>query len=290
MPDTTPAATPAALPDHVPPPARRCRALTVKGLQCHSRAIRGHNYCFTHKHFGFPVCPDKGPKVAIPLLEDLATVQVFLTQIAQGLLSGRLSPVEARSLSYTCQVASGTFARPVAARPKKAAEDLPVLEPILNPAVSIDGHPIGPDEKYCGPEGKPESRWFFGKIAYQEECERNGWPVPEDFADFPAQGWLTSQEQWATKGNPQALEALFKAKLALAREQAIAREAEESRQAIATGLPDPHAGKIHHCPTNGYRCQGPGTFNCCDACRAKKPPLAPPPSAADLDPAPLRSA
>ena len=280
MSDQTPAgplSSSQALPDHVPQPGRRCRHLTVKGLQCRSRAIRGQDYCFHHKKFRHPECPEKGSKVAIPLLEDLATVQVFLSQIAQGLLSGRLTAAEARSLSYTCQVAANTFARPVAHRPKKSLEDLPIAEPIFEPAESPDGTTLGPDLRYHGDATKPEERWCMGRYAYHEECRRNDWPIPEDAFDYPVTGWLTPEEQWATKGNPEAITALFKAKLTLAREQAAARDAEESRAAIAAGLPDPHANKIRQCPSGMKFCGGPHSVDRCEACdklgTKPKPPV-----------------
>jgi len=267
----------AAMPTHVPQPGHRCRHLTVKGLQCRSRAVRGHDYCFSHKHFRHPECPEKGSKIVIPLLEDLATVQVFLSQIAHGLLSGRLTSAEARSLSYTCQVASNTFARPVAHRPKRSLEDLPISEPVYEPAEAPDGTILGPLQRYHGDATKPEERWCMGRYAYHAECRRNGWPIPEDPYDYPVTGWLTPEEEWATKGNPEAIEALFKAKLTLAREQAAAREAEESKAAIAAGLPDPHAGKIRKCPRGVSFCGGPQAVDRCDACdemgTKPKPPV-----------------
>lgn len=262
------------LPNHVPQPNRRCRHLTVKGLQCRSRSIRGNDYCFSHKHFRRPQCPEKGPKVVVPLLEDLATVQVFLSQIAHGLLSGRLNAAEARSLAYTCQVVSGTFARPVAPRHKRAAEDIPVLEPVTETASAPDGADLGPVEKYLGPDGKPDPRWIIGKYQFERECERNGWPIPEDFGDFPAIGWLTGQEIAANMGNMDAIEALYRARLTVMREEQWARE---SQAALAAGLPDPHAGG-RFCESHHHRCRGPFTIDCCERCKKKEGQQAPPPT------------
>lgn len=267
QPSAGPALPDHALPDHIPQPVHRCRHLTVKGLQCRSRSIRGHDYCFNHKHFRHPQCPEKGPKVVVPLLEDLATVQVFLSQIAHGLLSGRLNAAEARSLAYTCQVASGTFSRPVANRPRRAAEDLPFREPITETAPAPDGDPLGPAEKYLGPDGKPDPRWLIGKYQFEHECERNGWPVPEDFGDFPVTGWLTGQEIAANMGSMDALEALYRARLTVMREEQCARE---TQAALAAGLPDPHAGESRLCETSQYRCRGPYTIDCCERCKKKE--------------------
>jgi hypothetical protein len=286
MPNPPPADTPATLPDHVPQPTRRCRHLTVKGLQCRSSAIRKHDYCFNHKHFRHPQCPEKGPKVVVPLLEDLATVQVFLSQIAQGLLSGRLTSAEARSLAYTCQIASGTFARPLAQRPRKAAEDVPVREPVTETASTPDGATLGPVEPYLGPDGKPDPRWLIGKYQFERECERNGWPVPDDFGDFPAIGWLTGQEIAANMGNMDALEALYRARLTVMREEQWARESQAS---LAAGLPDPHAGQ-RSCEFHYHRCRGPFTMDCCDRCKKKEGQQDPPSTINQISHLPLATA
>jgi hypothetical protein len=57
------------------PPRRRCRSLTVGGIQCNACAQHGEIFCVRHVRNRFPVCPS-GPRVAVPLLEDFDSVRL----------------------------------------------------------------------------------------------------------------------------------------------------------------------------------------------------------------------
>ncbi len=123
------------------PPPRRCRSLTVRGIQCRERALRGHDLCVTHATNRFPVCPT-GPHVAIPLLESLDTIQVVATQVVQGLFADTLSPHLAGKILYACQVAALTLPRPARFKPadKRPADQ----EPVADVFPSLDGTLLGP--------------------------------------------------------------------------------------------------------------------------------------------------
>jgi hypothetical protein len=143
--------TPPTATHTLPQELRRCRSLRVNGLQCNSTAIRGQDFCHTHKHYGRPECPKKGSKIVMPLLEDHSAIQLVLSQVAQGLFSGTLQPAEARALSYSCQVAACTMPRPVSVRPRPTEQNTRIQEAVAEVFTGPDGEPIGPIEKYCGP-------------------------------------------------------------------------------------------------------------------------------------------
>ncbi len=89
----------------------RCRALTTDGHRCKKGATYNGHLCFPHAHHRHPVLPHPS-HVAIPLLEDHASIQLVLSQTAHGLLSNKLDPERARALIYACQVAATTMPRP----------------------------------------------------------------------------------------------------------------------------------------------------------------------------------
>lgn len=247
--DTTP---PAAQPK-----PRRCRSLRVTGEQCDATALRGQNFCFTHQNHGYPKCPPKGGKIALPLLEDHASIQLLLTQAAHGLLTGELPASDARSLAYICHVASQTLPRRVAARPKEPKEE-PVRQPITEVTLSPDGQPLGPEQQF-----EPfEPVWSFHKFNYEKQCRRLGVPLPTSNADLPPSGWLTEEEineeyapqYWREKEHIDEL-----------KEEKKRRESEETAAALAAGLPDPHAPRP--CPSGASLCQGPDRGARCQPCR-----------------------
>ncbi len=171
------------------PPPPRCRSLTVRGLQCRSRALRGHNLCVQHAKYRFPVCPT-GSHVAIPLLEDLDTVQVVATQVAQGLFANTLDPDRAGKILYACQIAAFTLPRPANFKP---ADKRPTpLEPASEIFPAVDGSFLGPALAWSADHAG--ARWSFEKFLYAQECERQGKPIPATVDDFPVSGWLNPEE------------------------------------------------------------------------------------------------
>ncbi|HZZ40811.1 MAG TPA: hypothetical protein VFE06_16870 [Acidobacteriaceae bacterium] len=89
----------------------RCRAITTDGHRCKNGATYNGHLCWPHAHHRHPVMPDP-THVAIPLLEDLASVQLVLSQITHGLFTYKLDTDRARAMIYACQVASSTMPRP----------------------------------------------------------------------------------------------------------------------------------------------------------------------------------
>ena len=195
MPDSTAQPAPDAKP--AKPPLRRCRSLTVRGRQCTASALRGQQFCVAHARYRLPVCP-QGPKVAIPLLEDLDTIQVVATQVAHGLFTEILDPWRAGKILYALQVAALTLPRPA---PLKPADAKPIInEPVPQPESDLDGQFLGPDVLWDGNPAAFNPVWSDDKRRYEEECRRLAKPKPVVPEDFPVEGWLTLEERDSLTG------------------------------------------------------------------------------------------
>jgi hypothetical protein len=191
MPDLEPQSDPGSQPAPQPPRPRRCRSLTVGGIQCLACAMRGEEFCVRHIRHRFPVCPT-GPRIAVPLLEDLATIQVVATQVAHGLFTETLDPWRAGKILYALQVAAMTMPRPA---PLKPSEEKPVINaPVSQAEPDLDGHFLGPDLPWKGNDEAFNPIWSYDRRRYVKECERLGKPIPATPEDFPAEGWLDREE------------------------------------------------------------------------------------------------
>ena len=201
-----PCPVPAVTTTEPSPTPRRCRSLTVSGLQCRARALRGHHLCVAHVQYRFPVCP-KGPRVTIPLLENLDTIQVVATQVAQGLFAETLDPHRAGKILYACQIAVLTLPRPARLQPA----DKPALPqaPVSDVFPSVDGALLGPNLPWSADQIGFEPVWSYHKHLYESECERQGKPKPAGPDDFPASGWLTPDEVKEYNQRPKELAESF---------------------------------------------------------------------------------
>lgn len=173
------------------PEFRRCRALTVSGRMCHQRAMRAEQFCVAHNQHRRPVCPPKGGKVDMPLLEDLSAIQLVASQVAHGLFTDTLDPWRAGKILYACQVAALTVPRPARLEAQPVKEDEPVTEVFRD----LNGEILGPEQPWIGKGGSFEPSWSWEKYLYERECERLGKPKPQTPADMPPGGWLTPEEQ-----------------------------------------------------------------------------------------------
>ena len=172
-------------------PRRRCRSLTVGGIQCLACAVRGEEFCVRHIRNRFPVCPT-GPRTAVPLLEDLATIQVVATQVAHGLFTETLDPWRAGKILYALQVAAMTMPRLAPLRP--SGEKPVINEPVSQAEPDLNGHFLGPDLPWKGNDEAFNPVWSYDRRRYVQECERLGKPFPATPQDFPAEGWLNREE------------------------------------------------------------------------------------------------
>src|SRR6185312_8074820 len=172
------------------------------------------NLCVAHAKYRYPVCP-KGAKVAVPLLEDLATIQVLATQVAQGLLAETIDPWRAGKVLYACQVAAFTLPRPARMKPldETPLVEVPVDEVFTGPA----GEPLGPERPWLPESGVFNPVWSYHKRLYVEECERLNKPEPVAPDDFPAGGWLSPEEieEYTTTRRPDQFSEGFLARMPL---------------------------------------------------------------------------
>src|SRR5208283_2651521 len=85
-----------------------CRHIKPNGLRCKSPALRGHSFCYFHSKLHARVSDDAarfGP-IKLPLPEDPAAIQIAISRIFDGMLTGRLDGKLAGRLLYGLQIAS----------------------------------------------------------------------------------------------------------------------------------------------------------------------------------------
>lgn len=178
-------------------PKRLCRHLTVNGRQCQQNARRDGQFCVAHEKHRHPVCPQKGGKIVVPLLEDVSAIQLVASQVAHGLFTETLDPWRAGKILYACQVAAMTVPRPGRLKTEPVEDPGPVAEVFTD----LNGELLGPDLPWLGSNGRFEPTWSHDKMLYEQECERLGKPKPTCPADMPPEGWLTPEEQALPDGD-----------------------------------------------------------------------------------------
>jgi hypothetical protein len=234
---------------------RRCRSLTVKGIQCNQSAMKGFDYCIAH----FERSPRKLAKpghIAVPLLEDHSAISLMCTKILSGLLNQELDPAIARPATSVLKVASFSLPKPPRARASDKPE--PAQESVHNYSMDEEGNWIGPREAYRGPNNTFEPQWSAAKYMYEQQCKRYGMPLPESAADFPDCGWLTEEEikmdprEWSRRQNRRLDAVLEQAKKDEAA-RAKARDERKLQADKAAGIePAPAPKPLRHGEALGY--------------------------------------
>ncbi len=186
----TPAAQAIAGTPILRPPSIRCRSLTLSGRMCRATTLRGQDLCVRHAEHRYPVL-QRGPDVTLPLLEDLESVQIFATQVMQGVLADSIDIHRAGKLLYGCQIIANTMPRPARLKPSKEQES--PAEPVTEVFSGPDFHLLGPIED-TRKQARFDSYWSFDKFRYEQECERLGRPAPKTPADMPESGWLNPED------------------------------------------------------------------------------------------------
>jgi hypothetical protein len=234
---------------------RRCRSLTVKGIQCNQSAMKGQDYCIAH----FERSPRKLAKpghIIVPLLEDHSAITLMCTKIVSALLNGEIDPAIARPATSALKVAS--FSLPKPPRMKASDKPEPIQEAVHNYSMDEEGNWIGPREAYRGPNNTFEPQWSAAKYMYEQQCKRYGMPLPESAADFPDCGWLTEEEikmdprEWSRRQNRRLDAVLEQAKKDEAA-RAKARDEKKLQADKEAGIePAPAPKPLRHGEALGY--------------------------------------
>uniref|UniRef100_A0A7V5CTY6 Uncharacterized protein n=1 Tax=Acidobacterium capsulatum TaxID=33075 RepID=A0A7V5CTY6_9BACT len=99
--------------------AMRCRHIKASGVQCNAYRVWKEDYCFFHLHHRRPAPPvirnteapppAQGP-VTIPLLEDMTSVQLTVTQVLSALAAGKIDSRTAMAYIYGLRLAARNLA------------------------------------------------------------------------------------------------------------------------------------------------------------------------------------
>jgi hypothetical protein len=99
-------------------PGERCQHIKMNGDRCGSPALRDQKFCYFHARCR-PVKVDVSTSAAeppapffLPVLEDVASIRLAITQVCEHLLHRRLDAKKAGVLLYAMQVASSNLDRP----------------------------------------------------------------------------------------------------------------------------------------------------------------------------------
>jgi hypothetical protein len=90
-----------------------CMQRKTNGDPCESRALRGEEFCHTHKVMGKPeINIDNSPSghTYLRAFEDPASIQSAISDVCEMMLHRRIEPKEASILLYAMQVASANMA------------------------------------------------------------------------------------------------------------------------------------------------------------------------------------
>jgi hypothetical protein len=79
----------------------------MDGVRCGRSIPFGHSHCYHHRHNRNPSFVNLHGKRRVPLLEDIASLQVTATATLHALLNGSLDRRDARTILYGVQVATG---------------------------------------------------------------------------------------------------------------------------------------------------------------------------------------
>ena len=207
-------------------PKQRCRHIKTGGEQCRSLAMTGNHYCWHHRWYRKPHYAGVKGYDRVAFLEDVASVQLILSQGMQGLIDCTIDPTRARTLFYGCQVASG-LVRLDMSHQRWLAETKQQPEEPVREATNIDTDPLAPPQEYRGPDGQFEPYWSFSKYMYEQQCEEAGRPKPTCPADMPASGWMDEEEYFE---DPAEWNQRYDEKVKAARKQAATRTEESAEQ------------------------------------------------------------
>jgi hypothetical protein len=121
-----------------------CRHIKTNGQRCQSPALRGSAYCYFHSraHTAAKAKSSDLDDIRLPLLEDSASIQVAISQIATAFLSSRLDARHTGLLLYALQIASQNIDH------DPSWED---PEMVHSMTVTDEGDELAPEKEICEP-------------------------------------------------------------------------------------------------------------------------------------------
>ena len=119
-----------------------CRHIKTNGLRCQSPALSGSAYCYFHSrvHTMANAKTSTWDDIKLPMLEDSASIQVAISQIAAAFLSSRLDARRTGLLLYALQIASQNIDRAC------SRED---SETVRSMTVTGEGDELAPEKEIC---------------------------------------------------------------------------------------------------------------------------------------------
>jgi hypothetical protein len=121
-----------------------CRHIKTNGQRCQSPALSGSAYCYFHARV-HTMAKAKGSvwdDIKLPMLEDSASIQVAISQIAAAFLSSRLDARRTGLLLYALQIASQNIDR------ASSREDSEIVRSMT---VTAEGDELAPEKEACEP-------------------------------------------------------------------------------------------------------------------------------------------
>jgi len=121
-----------------------CRHIKTNGMRCQSPALRESAYCYFHSriHNMAKAKTDIWDNVKLPPLEDSASIQIAISEIAAASLSNRLDTRRTGLLLYALQIASQNINR------ASSRED---SDTVHSMTVTGEGDELAPEEEVCEP-------------------------------------------------------------------------------------------------------------------------------------------
>ena len=123
---------------------RMCRHIKTNGMRCQAPAMTDASYCYFHSRVHTigktksKFCDD----IQLPVIEDPASIQIAISQVAGALLNSRIDARKAGLLFYGLQIASQNIDR-------RPPEEFP--KTVNSFSQSIEGDELAPEDKVCEP-------------------------------------------------------------------------------------------------------------------------------------------
>jgi hypothetical protein len=162
----------------------QCRYLKSSGHPCRGAAMRGQPYCYSHgRDLRRYAATRHVAAIQIPLLDNCADIQQFITDVARALVVASIDPPMARILLHAARMASTLLVREAAPRrnKEKEKEAAPQLLPVEEVFPGPHGLDLAPETPYNSEQNKPERRWSLSEYLFRAmHPEKADEPLPEE--------------------------------------------------------------------------------------------------------------